>query len=296
VLLTGDETTGISPEFYIIMITLGITCAFIIFSSSFFIKENKYAMLEEPLGIIDAIKETFKNKPFMIYMVAVFVLLFSQNIITTAIYYYIDYVLNISGFMSVIPVLMLFGVIFVFTIVFSQAIQKYGVKKVILFGLVFTGMSLIILFFLGGEYILAVFSLFLVGIGFSAVLISTHVIFTDTIDYDETKTGKRRETTYSGVQALLTKPAISIANWLFLLIISAFGFQEDLAIQSDFTKLGIMFGFTIIPSICALLSVIVMIYYPLDGPEWMEQKQKLMLIHEKKEKEYLEHLKKEGKL
>ena len=76
---------------------------------------------------------------------------------------------------------MLFGVVFVFTIVFSQAIQKYGVKKVILFGLVFTGISLLVLFFLGWEFMLAVFSLFLVGIGVSALLISTHVTFTDTM-------------------------------------------------------------------------------------------------------------------
>ncbi|MHA1843317.1 MAG: MFS transporter, partial [Promethearchaeota archaeon] len=111
-------------------------------------------------------------------------------------------------------------------------------------------------------------------------------------DYDETRTGKRRETTYSGVEALLTKPAISIANWMFLTIISSFGFEEGSIAQSNSALLGIMIGFTIIPAIFALFGAFVMKFFPLDGPEWNEQKLKISHLHEQKEKEYLEYLKK----
>ena len=60
--------------------------------------------------------------------------------------------------------------------------------------------------------------------------------------------------------------------------------------------LGIMFGLTIIPAIFVLVSAIIMKFYPLDGPEWIEQKLKLNKIHEQKEKDYIKYLKEQGKI
>ena len=57
-----------------------------------------------------------------------------------------------------------------------------------------------------------------------------------------------------------------------------------------------MIAFTLIPAVFVFLSALIMKFYSLDGPEWTEQKLKLQRIHEKKEKEYIQHLKKQGKL
>ena len=57
-----------------------------------------------------------------------------------------------------------------------------------------------------------------------------------------------------------------------------------------------MLGLSIIPAIFVLLSAIVMKFYPLDGPEWLEQKLKLNRIHEEKEKEYIKYIKEQGKI
>ena len=115
-------------------------------------------------------------------------------------------------------------------------------------------------------------------------------VIADIVDYDETRTGKRRETTYSGINALLTKPAISIANWLFLRIINDFGFDSFQTTQSSSTQMGIMIGFSLIPAIFLIFSSIVMLFYPLDGSEWLAQKAELIKIHEKKEIDYLNYL------
>jgi hypothetical protein len=37
-------------------------------------------------------------------------------------------------------------------------------------------------------------------------------------------------------------------------------------------------------------------FYPLDGPEWLEQKLKLNRIHEDKEREYIKYIKEQGKI
>jgi Na+/melibiose symporter-like transporter len=98
------------------------------------------------------------------------------------------------------------------------------------------------------------------------------------------------------MEALITKPAISLANFLFLLTISSFGFNEAAKNQSDTALFGIMFSFTIIPAIFVILGVVIMKFYSLDGSEWNEQKVKLNKIHEEKEKEYIRYLKEQGKI
>ena len=98
------------------------------------------------------------------------------------------------------------------------------------------------------------------------------------------------------MNALLTKPAISIANGLFLLIIAFYGFQRASQAQTESAQMGIMIGFTIVPAIFILISALAMKFFSLDGPDWNKQKVELKKIHEEKEKEYLEYLKKHNNL
>lgn len=54
-----------------------------------------------------------------------------------------------------------------------------------------------------------------------------------------------------------------------------------------------MIAFTLIP---VLFSAFIMKSFPLDGPEWNKQKSELKRIHDEKEKEYIKHLKEQGKI
>ena len=295
-LLTSDVSTEIDPTFLITMVIIGIVCAAVIFASSFFIKENKYTILEEPLPIFEGIKQTFKNKPFLIFEISNFAFLISSTILITAVFYYITFVLKLSGLMAIIPILLFFVMVFAFTPIYAKLVNRYGLKKVYIFSLVFSGLGFLLFFIIGWVYITSIIALILVGIGFSGIFLTSQAVFAEIIDYDEILTEKRRETTYSGMNALLTKPAISIANGLFLFIIAFYGFQRASQAQTESAQLGIMIGFTIVPAIFILISALAMKFFPLDGPDWNKQKVELKKIHEEKEKEYLEYLKKHNKL
>ncbi|MBD3339863.1 MAG: MFS transporter [Candidatus Lokiarchaeota archaeon] len=294
VLLTGDNTTEISPAFLITMVIIGISCATVIFIGSFYINENKYTQLEEPLGMLEGLKETFKNKPFLIFEVSNFSFLLAQTILTSAVFYYINFVLGLSGLLSMVPLLIFFLMVFAFTPVYSKMVGKYGLKKMYIVSFLISGVGFILLFFLGWTFFTALIALLFIGIGFSGIFLTSQAVFAECIDFDEVRTEKRRETTYSGVNALITKPAISIANFLFLLVISSFGFQRAAQTQSPSAQLGIMIGFTIIPAIFIIISALVVKFFPLYGPEWEEKKVELKKIHERKEKEYISNLKEEG--
>ncbi|MBY9016712.1 MAG: MFS transporter [Candidatus Lokiarchaeota archaeon] len=289
-LLTGNKSPNATQEFLVAMIFVGIISAIILFVSSFYLKENKYTQMEETLPVIMGIKETFKNTPFLIYEVSNFSFTFAQTILTTAIFYYVNYVLLLTGFLATLPLLLVFVMIFAFFMVFNKLIAKYGAKKTYALALFWSGISFLLTFFIGWTIYFAIIGFILIGIGFSGFMLTNQVVIADIVDYDETRTGKRRETTYSGINALITKPAISIANWLFLLIINDFGFDPQQPTQNFSTQMGIMVGFSLIPAIFLIFSAIVMLFYPLDGPQWLVQKAKLIKIHEKKELVYLKYL------
>ncbi len=125
------------------------------------------------------------------------------------------------------------------------------------------------------------------------------MLFSDTVDNDEIRTGKRRETTYAGMEVLITKPAISIANWLYLAIVSAFGYDPLATISIPAPpelRTGIMVAICIVPAIFSFVAAGILLFYPLDGPGWQDKKAGLQVIHEQKEREFVESLRKEGKI
>ena len=127
----------------------------------------------------------------------------------------------------------------------------------------------------------------LIGIGISGYFITNQLVMADVIDKDELLTGKRRETTYAGMNALLTKPTNSLGPFILLSVIGLFGYTPS----GDPTPLGVMVAFTIVPAILILISAVFIKFFPLSGPEWNKKKEELHKIHQVKEKLYLEKVK-----
>jgi GPH family glycoside/pentoside/hexuronide:cation symporter len=149
------------------------------------------------------------------------------------------------------------------------------------------------LFFVGSNAILATIPFLIVGIGYAGGMVANPVLMGDAIDNDELITGKRREAIYGGVNAIVTKPAISIANFIFLAVIAAFGFKaptEVIQPQSYKALIGLLYAFCIIPALLLAFTALGLRLYPLDGPEWLDKKRHILELHEEKEKEYLQSL------
>ena len=154
-----------------------------------------------------------------------------------------------------------------------------------------------ILFFIGGNAILAAIPFLIVGIGYAGGMVANPVLMGDAIDNDELITGKRREAVYGGVNAIITKPAISIANFIYLTVIDAFGFVAPTGIvqpQTDIALIGLLFAFCIIPALLLALTALGLKWYPLDGPDWIDKKRHIMNLHKEKEVEYLQSLRKKS--
>jgi len=298
ILLTVDESSALNPVFRPSMIILAVFSMGCLIWASFYIKENQYAQREDALPFFKSITETVKNTPFLIFEGANFFFTIAQTIIFTGLYYFNAFVLDIGGLKSSIPLVLIYGFSLVFTLVWNKLNQRYGLKKVFMVALLLCIVSGTIAYFIAQSFYPALFVLIIFGIGYGGVSLNQVAINADVIDYDELQTSKRRETTYSGMNALITKPAISIANALFLFIIELFGYPHNIDeipnyVATTSVKTGIMIGFTLIPALVFLIAFLFMLFYPLDGNEWKKKKQYVQEIHQRKEIEYLEILRKE---
>ncbi len=293
-LFTGTEEKGINMPIILFMVIIGVICGILLFISSYYITENKFTVLQEPMPFIEAIKTTFSSKPFLIYLIPYFCFYFSQELLGTATFYYIDFVLEVTGFLALLPILLFFIMIIIFLPIWYRAVIKWGLKRAFMISLILMGVGFISFLILGELYATAVIGLILIGGAFSGYYLMGQMVFADVVDYDEIKTGKRREATYAGTEALVQKPAISIAPAVFLWVAVAFGFDETLAIQTASARFGILLAFSVIPGIILLLGGLAVKFYPLGGLEWIKQKEELNKIHEEKEKKYLQSLKEKG--
>ncbi|MHA1257471.1 MAG: MFS transporter [Promethearchaeota archaeon] len=293
ILFTGHD--GLPSYFGLAIIIIALACTLTLFITSFFIKENMFAQMQPHEGLFEGIKLTFKNKPFWILMIPMFCIYLVTTIVGTGLLYYIEFVLvgqSVIYFILSFLIGIVIGMILTIIV-----IPIWHPKKTAFVNLIIVSSGLGLLFLLGRNAILAAIPYLLIGLGFGGAMVAIPVMFGDTIDNDELITGKRREAVYGGVNALVDKPSISIANWLFLLIITSFGFDPNQQNQTELAITGVLVAMGAIPAILIGVSAIVLyLLYPLDGPEWRKKKIYIMELHKIKEKEYLEKLVKDGKL
>ena len=290
-LLTGNKGPTLNAAFRPTMIVLAIISMIVMITSTRYLYENDYARQEEDLGLIEGLKQCLKNKPFLIFEASAFFFVIAQTVLMTGIFYYVDAVLHLSGIGTVIPVVLVMGLAMFMTPLYSKQVKKYGMRKVYIFSVIWAGCGLIMLTFVGKVLWAAYLMLIIIGFGFSGTFVSFQGLFTDSVDYDELLTGKRRETTYAGANALISnKPAISIANSVFLSIIAAYGFPDpvpDGFIATPEIQTGILVGFAFVAGISWIAAGLIMRDFPLDGEKWSQIKMELEHFHTEKEKIFL---------
>lgn len=305
IMLGGDPNIA---EFQIAMVIAGIISGTLIFIGSYFIKENKYTQMEDSLGFFESIKESFKNKPFLIMEVSMFGNVIMQGVLLSYIVFIFDYAVDASlDLLNIISIFILVVVLGILIVWMFKNIEKYGLRKLMMLGAILAtlGFLLIMIFGLSANvtatnkmplYMMALPMVF-IGLGLLCYLLLSQPLMADCMDYDEVLTGKRRETTYAGVNALITKPAVSIGHGIFLMILAAFRYDENIAdplLQPPEVATGVILAFCIVPIICMTIGFIALYFYPLDDEDWKQKKRNLQVIHKQKEKDYLEYLKKEG--
>ena len=243
--------------------TFGAIAVITILTTAINVKERKRGeLVPSAMPPLKSVLQTFKNKPFIQLMAAQFLSSFSFTLLTTLLPYYLIYQLNME---AQLPLVMMLMLVFIGIFLFpwkavSDKISK-GVSYAI--GLFIASLAVIATFFYPHApspliYITAIVA----GIGFSGQWVFPWSMIPDVVEYDQLQTGERREGIYYGMWAFLGKftgaLGIAVSGWALKL----FGYVPNAA-QTPQALLGIRLFFGPVPAIVLILSLPLLIWYPI---------------------------------
>ncbi len=205
---------------------------------------------------------TFKNRPFMQLMAAQFLSSFSFTLLTSLLPFFVIYQMDME---SQIPFLMLTMLVTIglFLYPWKAVSQRINKGPSYALGLFIAALAVGASFLLPPSpspalYVIA----FLAGLGFSAQWVFPWSMLPDVIESDQLLTGERREGVYYGVWAFLTKFTnafgIAVSGWALKL----FGYVPNID-QTEQARLGIRLFFGPVPALVLILSLPLLIWYPI---------------------------------
>ena len=231
--------------------------------TTFSIKEQP-ELAGEPsrLPALKAIFTSFKNRPFIILMVAFILSSFSFTVLTALVPYFIQYQLGMGDQVSFVLLVMLvtIGVFLIPAKLISDRINKGPAYAL---GLFIASAAIITSFFFPrGTTPLIYVVAAIAGMGFSAQWVFPWSMLPDVVEYDEKMTGERREGIYYGLWAFLTKftsaLGVAVSGWA----LSLFGYVPNVE-QTTHALFGIRLFFAIVPAAVILTSLPFLIWYPI---------------------------------
>lgn len=287
---TGDAS--LTP-LYVAMIIVGIISMGLILITTFKVKERReFAIVDKPVPLLAAMKFTFTSKSFLILVAENFMAILMSSLLLGSIYYLADYVLRWPA----IQLLAFLFIPLIISIPLTTFVRKWlGVVGAQQFLLVVAGIGLVAVAFVPDGWIPACIAL--AGVGLAGPQTLSNVLFAQVADEDELRSGQRREGAFFGVNALLTKPAQSIAIWLapFILertdfVTRASNLGEIFLDQPASAIMGIKVFTGVIPGAACLLGALILIWYPLRGERLEKIQARVLQLHYQKKQQLDEKL------
>lgn len=268
------------------MLAVGILGAALIVLVTLRIKERPaLSQNEQKLSFREYIALTFSSRSALILITENFMRVLVQAIAMGAVFYVADYLVRINALLLLAAVF----VPMVFGIAVSGPIRRrLGVLRAQQLYLGVGALGLLGVGLLPSTLIPLSFAL--VGLGMAGPEAYTYVLFAQVIDEDELRTGQRREGAFFGTNALLTKPAQSLALAIPPFILEASGFvtRESnagmlFAEQSERAIFGIRLFAGIIPGVAYLIGIVILLFYPIRGAYLKQIEARILELHARKE-------------
>jgi len=283
---------GAAPSFaplQVSMVIVGIFSAAMIIITTLKVKERpEFSEGDEPLKLGPALKYTFSSRSFLILVAQNFMSILMQSLLLGALFYAADYVLQMN---SMILVACLFVPLIIGVPITSLIRRRLGVVGAQQVLLLIAGIALLLIVVVPNALIPV--CLAFAGFGLSGPQTLTNVLFAQVADEDELRSGVRREGAFFGVNALLTKPAQSVALALSPFILEATGFITREANQGQIMldqPTGALWGIKmllgLIPGVAMILGALILRWFPLRGERLSVQQRDVLALHAEKQAKY----------
>jgi GPH family glycoside/pentoside/hexuronide:cation symporter len=259
----GDDPAGDRATFFLISV---IYAPLVVLMCAWCVKVIREKENRQIAGTIIRWRDfgsVMKNRPFVILLSAYTISAIGSNLPATLILYYVQYVLGSSQ--ADLFLLLYFATGILLLPVWVRLAHRFGKKETWLASMTVNTGAFIGVFFLGpGDTLIYAVLVIVSGIGFGATLALPSAIQADVIDYDELKTGHRREGQYIGLWSVAKKLAAAVGVGVGLSVLGAVGYTPN-AEQTDTVRLALRVLYALVPSVCNLLAIVIALYYPISA-------------------------------
>ncbi len=261
-------------------IIFGLTIPISMYLSLLGIKERKEYQIDKPLSYIPAFKETLTNKPFLIITLTYAILdtLFGLTMMVLPLYAL--FVLEVEVGLIGVGLLGIALGILISVLFWRWMYAKKGPKYGLLLSMgIFT--ATIWPIFLVNDFTMLILITIIPGFGVGGMLMTEPAV-SAAIDYDELKTGKRREGTYTGVFGFIVRLSLVLAAITLTTVQLLTGFESGSETQSPSALFGLTLLISLVPVLGGLCALIIFKFFPINYKNFCEQQEKLKVLHEKR--------------
>ncbi len=243
--------------------------------------EKKEFRRGRPLGIRAAIAATFTSRSFMIFVMSNLFIQYVFTIVLAVMPFYAKYVLGVGAAETSLMLLSTFLVAMIMMFMWRIPAVRYGAKNTYLAAISFLALSLLPFFFVR-SYTACLIATALVGIGLAGIILISDILISDVIDEDELRSGVRREGMFFGFNAFITRFAIGMEAASLGIVFILTAYDPHILIQSATYIFGLRLLIAGLPFLALAAAFLIMIFYPLSGQRFIEMKNELKALHDRK--------------
>jgi GPH family glycoside/pentoside/hexuronide:cation symporter len=210
-----------------------------------------------------ATREALRNEPFRIVLVAYAIGALGSALPGTLILFYVEHVLGAPG-QAEIYLALYFLVGFVCLPLWPWLARRIGKKQAWLGAMLlsigaFSGAA-----FLDRGQTLAFGAIVLVsGIGLGASFVLPSSLVADAIDFDEVRSGERREGLYFGLWSIVSKASAALGPAVALPTLQWAGYVAN-GEQPESVRVALRLLYAAVPCLCYLAAMVVAVRFPID--------------------------------
>ncbi|MCL4848780.1 MAG: MFS transporter [Acidobacteria bacterium] len=220
-----------------------------------------------PTGVDRPVRSTieaWENRPFRLVLLAYAIGALGGALPATLILFYVEHVLEAAsladGFLGLY---FLSG--FVCLPLWTAIARRTGKKRAWISAMVVSVVAFFGAAFLGpGDTVAFGVICVVSGIGFGAGLVLPASIVADVVDYDEWRSGRRREGLYYGLWSIATKVSAAVGAGIALPLLKWAGYVPQ-AVQDDTVLLTLRLLYAAVPCACYALALAVIARFPIDA-------------------------------
>jgi GPH family glycoside/pentoside/hexuronide:cation symporter len=240
-------------------------------------KDESQELLEKRPGFFNSLKITFKNRNFVVLVLANMFTWYVLNMLTSMFSLYCTTVLGISvsdTFLGLGPFLFYgFSIVLAFLVaalvmpLHKRIGQKYGMRMGFIITMIVMAISFIPFLFYSSNTIsrfLAMINAGVIGFGISGIMFYFDILMGYVIDEDESKTGVKRSASFYGSNAFIHRFSIILFISSVYLVFQYTAWQTSYAPTGTLDVIiGLQLLLSVFPAIACILALVFMYFFRL---------------------------------